>query len=369
MQSASSVMPDENVQIGKRPDCPDHSIRILFLADTHLGFDAPLRPKVQHRRRGDDFYSNYLTALKPASSREVDLVLHGGDMFFRSRVHPAIVQAAFAPLLRIADLGIPIFIVPGNHERSNIPQSLLENHPGIIIFDQPRTHVVHLQGRRLALTGFANIRHNPGLAFKQALEKTGWAACAADIRLLCIHQAVEGARVGVQNYTFRGGDDVIRGCDIPSGFHAVLSGHIHRHQVLTRDLAGKKLEAPVYYPGSTERTSFAEKEEEKGYIILTIDAGKNGAINHQFVPLNARPMIDLDVTCRGCSFDQVRERLFRQIASLDENAIVRVRTQDSDAGALIGALNDRWLRSVAPESMNIGWSYPWRHGQGDSITP
>ncbi|HNW60255.1 MAG TPA: metallophosphoesterase, partial [bacterium] len=231
------------------------TVRILFLADTHLGFDAPLRPRVQRRRRGDDFYANYLAALQPAGDGAVDLVLHGGDMFFRSRVHPALVEAAFAPLLRIADLGIPVLIVPGNHERSNIPRSLLESHPGILIFDQPKTCLLTLHGRRVALAGFPNIRHDPRHGFIKAVENTGWRECAADIRLLCMHQTVEGAQVGVQNYTFRAGDEVIRGSDIPAGFTAVLSGHIHRHQVLTRDLAGRRLNAPVYYPGATERTS------------------------------------------------------------------------------------------------------------------
>jgi DNA repair exonuclease SbcCD nuclease subunit len=338
-------------------------IRILFLADTHLGFDTPLRPRVQRRRRGDDFYQNYLTALKPALDREVDLVLHGGDMFFRSRVHPAIVESAFAPLLRIADLGIPVFIVPGNHERSNIPRSLLESHPGILVFDQPQTHLLTLQGRRLALSGFANVRTNPRYFFRQQLEGTGWREVEADCRLLCLHQTVEGAQVGVQNYTFRAGEEVIRGSDIPPGLDAVLSGHIHRYQLLTKDLAGRRLNAPVYYPGSTERTSFAEQNEQKGYILLTVGAEESRKLSHQFVPLPARPMLDLTFSGRGLSPDQAKERLRRQIAALEENAIVRVKPGDSETGSLVSTLNDRWLRSVAPATMNIGWSLAWHPGR------
>lgn len=343
-------------------------IRLLFLSDTHLGYDAPLRPRVQRRRRGDDFYANYLRALQPAFDREVDVVLHGGDLFFRSRVHPAIIEAAFEPLLRIADLGIPIYIVPGNHERSNIPQSLLETHPRIVIFDRPQTRVANLGGRRLGLAGFPNIRHAPASLFKPQLEKTGWKSCEADIRLLCMHQAVEGAQVGVQNYTFRSGAGVIRGGDIPRGFDAVLSGHLHRHQVLVSDLAGKKLPAPVFYPGSTERTSFAEKNEQKGYLVLNLSAVGEKRIHHQFHPLPGRPMIDLNVSGIGFSLDQLRQIVARQIAELDENAIVRVRAQDGDAGVLVSALNDRWLRSVAPGTMNIGWSLPRIPGKKHSTT-
>jgi DNA repair exonuclease SbcCD nuclease subunit len=275
------------------------------------------------------------------------------------------VQKAFEPLVRIADMGIPVFIVPGNHERSNIPQSLLERHPGILVFHKPQTHVLSLRGYRIALAGFANVRHDPGSLFKEELQKTGWNSDAADIRLLCIHQAIEGAQVGVQNFTFRAGADVIRGSDIPTGLHAVLSGHIHRYQVLTHNPAGRKLAAPVFYPGSTERTSYAERQEAKGYLILAITPQQANVIKYKFIPLYARPMVDLDVAINGFSLDQVREKLVAQIAALDGNAIVRVRTKDEGVEAVISSLNDRWLRSVAPASMNIGWSYAWQGKEGE----
>jgi DNA repair exonuclease SbcCD nuclease subunit len=133
---------------------------------------------------------------------------------------------------------------------------------------------------------------------------------------------------------------------------------------LTKDLAGRKLNAPVFYPGSTERTSFAERLEEKGYLILTITPNAKDVVKYQFVPLYARPMIDLDVTTKGCSLEQVQEKLTWQIAAVDANAIVRVRTIDGVADAIVSALNDRWLRSVAPESMNISWSYVWQRDEG-----
>jgi DNA repair protein SbcD/Mre11 len=56
-------------------------IRILFLADSHLGFDLPSAPRVQRRRRGADFLANYAAALEPARAGAVDLVVHGGDVF------------------------------------------------------------------------------------------------------------------------------------------------------------------------------------------------------------------------------------------------------------------------------------------------
>jgi hypothetical protein len=50
-------------------------IRILFLADTHLGFDLPFRPRIQRRRRGPEFFANFERALRPALRDRVDCVV------------------------------------------------------------------------------------------------------------------------------------------------------------------------------------------------------------------------------------------------------------------------------------------------------
>jgi hypothetical protein len=77
-------------------------IRILFLADTHLGFDLPFRPRIQRRRS----------------------------------------------------------LVPGNHERSAIPYRHLAEHPGIYIFDRPQTYLWCKDDFTLALAGFPFIQIN-----------------------------------------------------------------------------------------------------------------------------------------------------------------------------------------------------------------
>ena len=77
----------------------DQPLRVLLLADTHLGFDEPRRPRVEKRRRGPDFWANYHRALAPAREGRVDLVVHGGDLLYRSKVPPGLVAAALEPLL------------------------------------------------------------------------------------------------------------------------------------------------------------------------------------------------------------------------------------------------------------------------------
>jgi DNA repair exonuclease SbcCD nuclease subunit len=234
--------------------------RILLVADTHLGFDLAFKPKIHRRRRGDDFFRNFRQALKPALSNQVDLVVHGGDLLFRSKVPAKLVEMALAPLFEVADHGVDVYLVPGNHERSRIPYPILAAHKHLHIFDRPKTFVHEAPNMTLSLSGFPSAGRR--MNFKKLLSQTDYQQ-PADARLLCLHEAVEGATVGPSNYTFRNTPDVIRCRDIPSGLTAVLCGHIHRHQVLT-----KGLKAPVFYPGSVERTSIAEKDEPKGYLTL-----------------------------------------------------------------------------------------------------
>jgi DNA repair exonuclease SbcCD nuclease subunit len=266
-------------------------VRVLLVADTHLGFDHPARPRVDKPRRGPQFFANFDTALAPALRGEVDLVVHGGDLLFRSKVPFGLVNQALLPLKRVADLGIPVFLVPGNHERSAIPFPMLALHPGLHVFDRPRTFTVTAHGLRVALAGFPCERAVRPV-FRDLVEKTSWREAEADVRLLCFHQAVEGSRVGPADFTFRNGQDVVRGADLPAGFSAFLAGHIHRHQVLTRDLRGHLLPAPVFYPGSTERTSPAENREEKGFLILGIDheAGLDRHLSWNFQTLPSEPL-------------------------------------------------------------------------------
>jgi exonuclease SbcD len=254
------------------------ALRVLLLADTHLGFDLPQRAGGTRERRGESFFAAYERALLPALRGEVDLVVHGGDILFRSQVPPGLVLRAFLPLKRVADAGVPVVVVPGNHERSAIPYPLLAAHPGVHIIDVPRTIALEIRGMRVAVAGFPCERNEIRERFGSLLAASAALTAACDIRLLVLHQSVEGATVGPSNYVFRNGPDVLDAGSIPQGFAAVLAGHIHRHQVLTRDLRGRRMAAPVFYPGSTERTSSAENGDAKGFLILEIEPGHRGGV-------------------------------------------------------------------------------------------
>jgi len=277
-------------------------------------------------------------------------------MFFRSRVHPSIVERAFAPLLRIADSGIPVYIVPGNHERSNIPQSLLETHPNIHIFNTAKTYLFDSGGIKIALAGFPYYRDGIRNNFRNILDSSKLFETGADFRFLCMHHIVEGAYVGRQHHIFRAGDDVIRAEDVPANIDAVLSGHIHTRQILKTDPTGKSLASPVFYSGSTERTSFAEREEIKGYFVFTLSVDpltKETSKTGRFVKLKTRPMIEVEIKTHDMSVFKCKQIVTTRLKTADPDSIVRLKPLGPVPRHLLPCFRAGFLRSIAPPTMNI----------------
>lgn len=326
-------------------------MRVLFVSDTHLGFDMPARPRVDRRRRGPDFFRCFEEALAPALRGEADVVVHGGDLLYRSRVRASLVDRALAPLRRVADAGVPVLLLPGNHERGAIPFPLLAAHEGLHVFRNPSTFVIERRGLRVAFAGFPcarDVRRScPGL-----LAATGLGDVEADVRVLCIHQCIEGAVCGPPpGFTFRDGDDVVRAADLPA-VAVVLCGHVHRHQVLRRDLRGRPLPAPVVYAGAVERTSFAERDEVKGFVMATVAAGPPAGrlVSCEFRPLPARPMRvhELSAAARGAELErEVRSA----ISACPVDVVLQIRVGAAQAGA--EALSAARLRALAPPTANV----------------
>jgi DNA repair exonuclease SbcCD nuclease subunit len=332
------------------------SVRVLFVSDTHLGLDLPQRPRVARRRRGPDFFGSFERALTPARQGEVDLVVHGGDVLFRSRVPPGLAARAFALLARVAERGVPVCVLPGNHERSRIPHPELARHPDIHVFDRPRTFGFTVRGLRLALAGFPFVRHGLREGFRGLLESTGWDEVAADARLLCVHQCIEGATVGPRGFTFRDGDDVVRAGDLPAAFAGILAGHVHRFQVLTRDLRGRPLAAPVLYAGSTERTSFAERDEAKGFLRIDVEAdgsGRGRVSSWRFHELPTRPMVQLDLSAEQLGRQGLASALASVLGRQHPDAVVRLKIHGRPSNGNGTELRVAALRGLAPPTMNV----------------
>lgn len=320
------------------------SLRILHLADSHIGAELPARPRSLRRHRGDDFVDSYRRALAPAIAGQFDLVLHAGDVFDIPAPSDAAVTAAAGPLLAAAAAGAPVVILPGNHERAVIPTSVLLAHPNIHIVDQPRTLRFELRGRSVAVAAFPFIR-KIAAEFDAALVATEWKPETADVNILAMHQTVESAVVGPANYCFRSGDDVLDRDRIPRAFHYVALGHVHRHQALRHPSFGGP---PIVYAGSCDRITFAERDEPKGAVHIEID--DRGDLTHRHVEHDVRPMLVVPIDISGGSAERTLRLTLSKLEAIPPDAVVNLRlTGQASRRALRGLRFSERVRAARPD--------------------
>ncbi|MCC6385842.1 MAG: metallophosphoesterase [Dehalococcoidia bacterium] len=323
--------------------------RIVLFGDTHLGFDLPGRARIDRRRRGHDFAANFERVLDHIRRTRPHAVVHGGDVFHRSRVPAPVVEEGLSGLAGIAGLGIPVFIVPGNHDRSKLPASLWLGQPNLHVFREPGHMVIEAGGMRIAMGGFPFAWGDLRPRFAGLLAQTALASAEADARFLCMHHTVSGATVGPKGHVFRSGPDVVPMKELPATLTAVLAGHIHRRQELRRE--GRP---PVFYPGSIERTSFAERDEAKGFLDITVAApgGEAARVVHtEFIELPARPMVDVELPACLAAGD-VAGFLAAEGRRHPGDAVVRISAAAPAADVVAQLTADR-LRAAFPPSMNI----------------
>jgi exonuclease SbcD len=294
-------------------------LRILHLADSHIGADLPARPRSQRRRRGDDLVASYRRVLEFAREHDVDLVIHAGDVFDRSRPSDAALAAAAGPLLALAAADVPVVIVPGNHERSVLPESLLFSHPNLHVVRSPCTLSFALCGTRVGVVGVPCLRRGAAKGFGQALRETGWEHARADVNVLATHQTFESATCGPAGYRFRSGEDVVERNVVPAAIDYIAAGHIHRHQVLATPCDGGP---PVVYAGSPDRITFAERDEPKGAVLVKVDGGR---LTYRFLEHAVRPMAVVPLNVSGLARAAIREEALERIAALPAEAVALLR--------------------------------------------
>jgi predicted phosphodiesterase len=200
----------------------------------------------------------------------VDLVVHTGDLFNRSRP-PTRTVARAAALLREVARRVPVVLLPGNHDRRGLRRHLPHPDTGLLVVDWPARVVV--AGLALGVVPFLRTAD-------------GWAegarrAVGPGVDLLLAHQAFHGARVPGLVFRVGAQRDTVGAAHLPRGVRHVLCGHIHPRQVLHVG------DAEVVHPGAAERAAFSERDQTKGYALWDLDAG----VAWRFVDLPSRKMV------------------------------------------------------------------------------
>jgi exonuclease SbcD len=323
-------------------------IRLLHLADLHLG-ELPHNPPAGYHHRQSRFHDLLATldsACDLAIKLPVDALLLAGDTFNSPYPTPLHLRELALRLRRLLDVGIAVVAIPGNHDSA--PRlgkaSALEvfsalQVPGFHYAPSPKVLELQLPEPRgklhvLALPWPSRL----WLADRQA--KTGELADAlrkhlkSEIARLISQipqnaPAILLAHLSLAGSTFPNQTPVNVGSEVyfpredllpPPLIYGAL-GHQHRHQSFTAG-GGK----PLVYAGSPAALSFAEGEDAKGGVLVTI--AENGA-EWEFVPLPGRPLHRLAVDLRGAGNPQAILQKTLSSVKLDQ-AILGLKVQIGD---------------------------------------
>lgn len=247
-------------------------MRVLHLSDTHLGHHPFAIGAPVGWSRSLDHVDAFRRALAPAVRGEVDVIVHSGDMFNRSRPPQSAIAAAGELLLEAAQR-VPVVVVHGNHDWRGLRRVLPHwRHSNLMVVDRPTR--IRVKGLALAVVPFQNTAEEWSAAAHHAV--------GPGVDALVAHQAFHGVRVS-PGFVFRVGRqrDTIGEAHVPRTVQHILCGHIHPRQRI--QVGG----AAVVHPGSTERTSFSERNEVKGYAMWDFES----ELTAQFVDLPTRPMV------------------------------------------------------------------------------
>lgn len=227
-------------------------MRFAHIADTHLGYR-----QYNLDEREEDFYRAFKQAVELIVDKQVDFVIHSGDLFEEPRPHIKALVVVREALEKLEKAEIPFFCIPGNHDmlmrRGAVPpqkvfpqikmlspkQPFVE-HDGILIAGLPYYSKIH---RRAMLKTLDDIS-------KQAEDYS--------FSILMLHQGIDK----YFNLEYE-----LEISELSHNFNYFALGHVHRRIVDTLPWGAR-----LAYPGSIEIWRMDEVEEYakkgKGFFVL-----------------------------------------------------------------------------------------------------
>jgi exonuclease SbcD len=342
-------------------------INLLHLADIHIGIENYGRLDGQSglNSRVVDFLRRLSQVIDLALEREVDVCIFAGDAYKNQRPNPTFQREFCRRMKRLADAGVPIILLVGNHDMatSDRAASSLDifgvfDMPGVIVADREEVYQITCRrgqplqvatlpypqrSRLLAQGEFRNMTLDDldlelgRILHENLVDLAGQVKENPDIpAVLTAHVSVSEAKQGSEQSVMIGRDVVVlKSLLADSAWDYVALGHIHKHQELNR---GEQ--PPIVYPGSLERIDFGEEGERKGFVMVQLERGRAA---WEFIPVEARRFVTirLDVT-------QAEDPMLDILDELEQHpvdgAVVRVIIKATEAQEVI--LDDKLIRQA-----------------------
>ncbi len=321
-------------------------MKLLHFADAHIDMANYGRhdPVTGLPLRVLDFLKSLDTIVDTAIERKVDLVIFAGDAYKDRSPAPTFQREWGKRIMRLSQAKIPTLLLVGNHDISpsigrahalqefktlQVPYVKVLDAPELLkpenIWDVPlqviampwvaRSGLMAATGESDSTQAFSRIEENISELISSFIDE-----CDSSMPIiLTAHASIEGAKFGGERLVMLGNDLVLTGSLVKNPkFSYVAMGHIHKPQDVNEGH-----QPPVIYPGSIERVDFGEAKEERFFVIVDVEKGRDTEV--EWIQLTGvRKFIDRRTTLK--SSENVTEFLKQALPSPKEmsEAIIRL---------------------------------------------
>ena len=323
-------------------------MRLLHTSDWHVG------KKIRGRSRAGE-HRDVLTEIAAiAAGRKVDVTLVAGDLFDVSSPSPEDEAIVYRALLDLAEI-CPVLVVAGNHDNPGRLEAVkpLLDLGRITVVARPAqpgdggVTVLDALGLKVALLPFVSQRgivkaeqimdldadqhaQSYEARLRRIIDTLTEGMDLDTVNVVTGHLTVYGAAPGGGEREAHIFGYAIPPQAFPGSLSYVALGHLHRQQRIAAS-------APVWYSGSPLQLDFGETGDEKGVLVVDVEAGKPARVEP--VPLASGVRL---VQLRG-SMEQVLA-----MASEVEGAYVKILL---DEQARVG-INEE-IRAAIPGAIDV----------------
>lgn len=287
-------------------------MKICHFADTHLGAGDThsKRGKSGLTLRQEDIINSFIEAVDKIIEEKPDICIHAGDIFHVVRPTNKIIAIAGEQLHRLAEIHkIPTVVISGNHDAPKQP------HVGAAL--QIFNHIDNLYvSAGSGLETFV-IDNTKLFALPHCLtteiQKEELKKCIPDSNYKHNVLVMHGVAAGMPEFSMADLGEQELPLELMERFDYTALGHFHNHC---------KVAEKSYYAGSTERLSQAERDAEKGFIVVELDN-----FNLRFEKVKSRQMVDIPIIQaqgkRGDELVKIIKEKLEKVGSTDK--IIRVK--------------------------------------------
>jgi len=275
-------------------------MKILHVSDSHLGYSAYRKSTPDGiNQREIDTYNAFEQFVDYAVKTKPDLILHAGDLFDSVRPNNRAITFAVDQILRISKKRIPFVLIAGNHEHPRLKEtghifSIFNHMDSIFPVYNAKYETLSFNISKKKVTIHAIPQCELKKQFESQLEKLK-PDSNAEYNILVSHGAVSGIQVFSMNEF---NELIIPVKVLSKNFDYIALGHYHKFTKIANN---------AFYSGSTERFSYTDAPDKKGFIEIQIT---NGKLKSKFIELNIRPMIDKKpIICTNLKLQEIMKKI------------------------------------------------------------